>query len=254
MVYIVLICLLLCFFSIYWQPRWFIQGLSSWRTECTWWSPHGRRVLTIDDVPGPAMEELLQILRETGCQCSFFCIGSLVDETNRPMLVRAIKEGHHIANHGWRDARAGLQNHNQLISEIKRTGALISSLYREAGVEEPEIQYYRPGCGLYGPRLAKIADELPGYRLVLGSLYPHDPQVPLSKINLLHIGSRWTDRDILILHDRTWTPATLRALLPRPSGPGLMAVSHRDPRPSGPGSMAAPHRDPRYPCTTLLGN
>lgn len=212
--YCMLVCLLLVY-VIYWQPRWFIHLLSSWRTECTWYSPHGRRVLTIDDAPGRAMEEILQILQETGCHCTFFCIGSQVDESNRATLVRAIREGHHIANHGWRDARAGLQNHSQLMEEIWRTGELISELYREAGVEEPEIKYYRPGCGLYGPRLAKIAEKLPGYRLVLGSLYPHDPQVPFSGINLFHIGSRWTNDDILILHDRSWTPATLRALLPR---------------------------------------
>lgn len=219
--------LVLLLWVIYWQPRWLIRALAHWRPECTWWSPHGRRVLTIDDVPGPATAEILDILQQSGNRATLFVIGSWVTLETRPLLLRALREGHHLANHGWRDARAGLQSSTELREEIQRCGELLLDLYREAGMPSPPILYYRPGCGLYGPRLARLSEWYPGGRLVLGSLYPHDPQVPCWQINRWHIGRRWGHRDLLILHDRPWTPTLIRHLSRRYCWTSLLGWANR---------------------------
>lgn len=41
-----------------------------------------------------------------------------------------------------------------------------------------------------------------GYRLVLGSIYPHDPQIHNARINARHVLSMARPGGIIIMHDR----------------------------------------------------
>ena len=53
-----------------------------------------------------------------------------------------------------------------------------------------------------------------GYRLVLGSIYPYDPQIPNPKLNSRFIEYKLYPGAIVILHDRLVTIETLRRVLP----------------------------------------
>jgi peptidoglycan/xylan/chitin deacetylase (PgdA/CDA1 family) len=67
-----------------------------------------------------------------------------------------------------------------------------------------------------------------GYRLVLGDVYPHDPQVPFASLNARHILSLVKPGSIIICHDRReWTVPMLREVLPelKRRGYGVVTVS-----------------------------
>jgi peptidoglycan/xylan/chitin deacetylase (PgdA/CDA1 family) len=54
-----------------------------------------------------------------------------------------------------------------------------------------------------------------GYRLVLGNVYPHDPQIPYPSVNAKHVLSMVRPGAIVICHDRRgWTVPMLRKVLP----------------------------------------
>ncbi len=53
-----------------------------------------------------------------------------------------------------------------------------------------------------------------GYRLVLGSIYPYDPQIPYPRLNSRFIEYKLYPGAIVILHDRLVTIETLERVLP----------------------------------------
>ena len=52
------------------------------------------------------------------------------------------------------------------------------------------------------------------YKCVLGCVYPHAPQIPIPPLNSWHVRRGVHPGAIIILHDRCYTVATLRTLLP----------------------------------------
>jgi peptidoglycan-N-acetylglucosamine deacetylase len=64
--------------------------------------PRSRRAvaLTFDDGPGPYTPRVLDILRRTGAQATFFLIGRQV-RGGAAVVRRALREGHALANHTW---------------------------------------------------------------------------------------------------------------------------------------------------------
>jgi peptidoglycan-N-acetylglucosamine deacetylase len=64
-----------------------------------------------------------------------------------------------------------------------------------------------------------------GYRAVLGSVYPHDPQIRIPALNAWHINRGIHPGAIIIIHDRPYTPETLRSLLPQLKQQGYELVT-----------------------------
>lgn len=88
-----------------------------------------------------------------------------------------------------------------------------------------EGKYYRPGSGFFSERMLTLVRKL-GYRLVLGSIYPHDAQIGYAWLNARHILSMLSPGGIIICHDRrSWTPPMLRKILPEMQRRGYKAVT-----------------------------
>lgn len=65
-----------------------------------------------------------------------------------------------------------------------------------------------------------------GYRLALGDVYPHDPQVPFAKLNAKHILSMVRPGSIIVCHDpREWTVPMLAMVLPELRRRGYRVVT-----------------------------
>lgn len=62
-------------------------------------------------------------------------------------------------------------------------------------------KYFRPGSGVFNKAMVKGAKSL-GYRVVLGSIYPHDPQIHSARVNSRHVLSMVKPGGIIIMHDR----------------------------------------------------
>ncbi|KAL5002067.1 hypothetical protein BDV10DRAFT_130114 [Aspergillus recurvatus] len=75
-------------------------------------------------------------------------------------------------------------------------------------------RYFRPGSGLFTDRMRALVQRQ-GFRLVLGSVYPHDPQISVPWVNAAHVLSMVRPGSIIIVHDRRpWTAPMLATVLP----------------------------------------
>jgi len=99
--------------------------------------------LTFDDGPGPSMPNLLDVLRDADVRATFFVLGRNIEEPSwdpqvgpeqaRAMVVRAIAEGHEIANHSYSHSRDPAAP--RFMAEVPRMDDLIRDLRREAGAD-----------------------------------------------------------------------------------------------------------------------
>lgn len=171
--------------------------------------------LTFDDVPydNVSFQKILALLDIHQQKGTFFVISDYIKEYNIQMLIKAVQNGHHLANHGKTNSMHYLKNKTDLEAEVKVCDDKIDYIYHRAGVQLPKIKYYRPGCGLFGKQMLDVVKEL-NHELALGSVYPNDPMVPISIVNYYYLINHIEGGDIVILHDRNWTPGMLEKLLP----------------------------------------
>lgn len=180
-------------------------------------SPTNKIILTIDDVPydenGKEFEKILNILKKYNNKATFFVISSQINEINKPFLIRAIKEGHHLANHGKHNTMHALCNYDQLANEIEHCKYALEMLYLEAEIEKPKINYFRAGAGIVTSIINEYCKKN-NYKIVLGSIYPSDARIKWKWLNEYYVINHLDKRlnDIIILHDRNWTPDTLHNL------------------------------------------
>ncbi|KAL4802335.1 hypothetical protein BDV18DRAFT_65280 [Aspergillus unguis] len=75
-------------------------------------------------------------------------------------------------------------------------------------------RYFRPGSGLFTDRMRALVQRH-GFRLVLGSVFPHDPLISLPWVNAAHVLSMVQPGSIIVVHDRRpWTAPMLATVLP----------------------------------------
>lgn len=202
-------------FVFYWLPKFFIiRGLETLYPEViTRNSNKSNIALTFDDVPYDSYKKIINLLNSYEMKGTFLIISSFLTEEDKKVLVQAIKNGHQLANHGKTNSMHYLKSMKQLNHEVSDCQKLIEELYSEAGVELPPVKYYRPGCGLFGRKMLNYLSKN-SYKLLLGSVYPNDPMVRSSIINYYYLINHIGAGDIVILHDRKWTPNLLKMLLP----------------------------------------
>jgi peptidoglycan/xylan/chitin deacetylase (PgdA/CDA1 family) len=171
--------------------------------------------LTIDDVitNTDSFEETLQVLDNFNANATFFVISSLINKTNEHLLIQALKSGHHLANHGKNNRMHGLCSETELIKEILDCERLIEELYKKANVPLPITKYFRPGAGICTNAINNVCDSL-DYTIVLGSVYPSDTKLPFPNLLSWYIKTKTVSGDIIILHNRSHCPSTLKKMLP----------------------------------------
>ena len=213
--------LLIVLLIIYCQPRSMIYFLAKWHPDVLFYVdlPSNARyvALTIDDFPNPVdlsiSFRILDILRTYNARCTFFLIGSHVRKYENSseidqLFQRLIADGHEIGNHGWQDEKAIRLSEKELEDQIIETENLIHN-----HTTSFEKKWFRPGSGFFNQTMIRLCTRL-GYRLVLGSIYPHDPQMPHPRLNSRFIQYKLYPGAIIILHDRLATTETLQRVLP----------------------------------------
>lgn len=179
--------------------------------------------LTIDDGPSQYTREILQTLMENDARATFFIIGSQA-QGNRRILEELIHEGNELGNHAMRDEPSRSLSDSTLTEQLQKVEDLINKAYAVAGAESPP-KYFRPGSGFFSDRMRALIKRL-GYRMVLGNIYPHDPQISLWRLNANHILSMLRPGGIIICHDRrAWTVPMLREVLPEIKKRGYRVVT-----------------------------
>ena len=221
----VVCALLVPFYIIYKPPHLLIRYFQYRWPEVLWHVPTGKKIvaLTIDDGPSEYTEEIMEILKENEASATFFVIGGQVEGRQR-VLEGLVRNGNELGNHAMHDEPARALSDKSLEEQIYEVEGKVRQAYSAADVE-PSAKYFRPGSGFFSERMRKLVDRL-GYRLVLGSVYPHDPFISSWRINARHILSMLRPGAIIICHDRrSWTAPMLRRVLPEMRHRGYHVVS-----------------------------
>jgi peptidoglycan/xylan/chitin deacetylase (PgdA/CDA1 family) len=148
--------------------------------------------LTIDDAPSSETGKMLDCLKTYGARATFFIIGSQV--SSHPLLERMHAEGHETGNHAWRDEPSISLPISELKNQIAEVEALLPA-------NENGLKYFRPGSGFWNRGMLEMTKGF-GYKTVLGSVYPHDPQIHSARVNAMHVLSMVRPGAIIIMHDR----------------------------------------------------
>jgi peptidoglycan/xylan/chitin deacetylase (PgdA/CDA1 family) len=215
------------FYWIYKPPNFLIRYFQRRWPAILWQVEASSKVvaLTIDDGPSEFTDEIRGILREHDAKATFFIIGGQVGGRER-VLKDLVMDGHELGNHAMHDEPSRFLSDATLVSEIKAVDKMLQTAY--ASVEAAPPKYFRPGSGFFSDRMLNIMDKL-GYRLVLGSVYPHDPQLSFWRVNARHILSMVKPGSIIICHDRrSWTAPMLRKVLPELKRRGYRVVTVTD--------------------------
>lgn len=222
---------LLPLYTIYKPPSPLIRHLSHRWPDVffrVWLPPTNPLVaLTIDDAPSDHTRAILAALAATGAHATFFVIGSQV--AGREEVLREIlTAGHELGNHGLHDEAARSLGEDELARGMREVQAAIDDAYRAVGRDPPppgRRRYYRPGSGFFSERIRTVARR-EGYRVVLGSIYPHDAQVSWAWLNARHVLSMLSPGGVVIVHDRrSWTEPMLKKVLPEMVRRGYKAVT-----------------------------
>lgn len=149
--------------------------------------------LTIDDAPSSSTAQILDLLSTYNASATFFIIGSQVS-SHSSITQQIHASGHELGNHAWNDEPSLSLPLSELSRQITELDALLP-----ANVNGK--RYFRPGSGVFSQKMVDMVGKL-GYRTVLGSIYPHDPQIHNPRVNAKHVLSMVRPGGIIIMHDR----------------------------------------------------
>ncbi|KAK7748410.1 hypothetical protein SLS62_008566 [Diatrype stigma] len=237
--------LLVPFWAVYRPPRALIAHFARRWPDVLWEVPvaPGNRVvaLTIDDAPSEHTQDILAALNGAGAHATFFVIGGQVPGREET-LADVVRSGSELGNHAMHDEPSRALPDDELAAQIEAVRDRIREAYaaawrRDEGGDDDDSgngghravllppQYFRPGSGFFSDRMRRLLDRL-GFRLVLGGVYPHDPQIASPWLNARHILSMVRPGAIIVCHDRRkWTAPMLRKVLPELKRRGYRVVS-----------------------------
>ncbi|KAI1631074.1 polysaccharide deacetylase [Biscogniauxia mediterranea] len=221
----ILLVFVVPFYVIYKPPRMLIRYFARRWPDVLWEVETDKKIvaLTIDDAPSENTEEILGVLNGFGATATFFVIGGQV-AGREEMLADIVRSGSELGNHAMHDEPSRALSDDELTLQIEKVRDKIRAAY-ETGERAMPPQYFRPGSGFFSDRMRRLVDKL-GYRLVLGSIYPHDPQINWPSINARHILSMVRPGGIIVCHDRRgWTAPMLRKVLKQLRTDGYRVVS-----------------------------
>jgi peptidoglycan/xylan/chitin deacetylase (PgdA/CDA1 family) len=225
-VLLAVMCILITPFYIIYKPPAFLIRYFQHRWPDVLWSvstPSKIIALTIDDGPSEYTDEIMQVLKTNGATATFFIIGSQVAGREKT-LQSLIRNGNELGNHAMHDEPSRNLSDDVLDNQINSVREMLHDVYAAVDVEGPP-NYFRPGSGFFSERMRKNLQKL-GYRLVLGSIYPHDPQIPFWRVNARHILSMLRPGGIIVCHDRrSWTVPMLQKVLPEMRRRGYRIVT-----------------------------
>lgn len=206
---------ILCLVFTYWLPKKIcISPLEILFPQVLFRNSKNKNIaLTVDDLPFGSEAKIIEVLNKYNMKGTFFIVSGDINDSNIHVFVDAVKNGHQLGNHGKTNSPHFLKNEIELREEIKHCDNMIKRIYSMANKDLPMRRVYRPGSGVFGNLILKVAAEM-NYELALGSVFPYDPVIVFSNINYWYLKNHIESGDVVVLHDRSWTPKMLDKLLP----------------------------------------
>nr|CCA15769.1 carbohydrate esterase putative [Albugo laibachii Nc14] len=131
-------------------------------------------------------------------------------------MTRIVDEGHTLGNHLTEDRPSIRDNLKTFEGKIKECeNAIMKYQIRGRGkhAHKMKSKWLRPASGWFTSQMFHVIQKH-GYRVCLGSVYPHDAQIKSEFINSLYLKNRTKSGSILLVHDRPWTIGVLKEALP----------------------------------------
>jgi peptidoglycan/xylan/chitin deacetylase (PgdA/CDA1 family) len=214
-VFVTILAFITPFYVIYKPPNILIRYFQHRWPDVLWHVPLKQKIiaLTIDDAPSRFTQELVDVLRDNDAKATFFVIGGQVPGREEG-LTRVVDTGNELGNHAMHDEPSRSLSPQQLAEQLIEVEGYINTTYASLGKARPPNRFFRPGSGFFSSSMRQQVQAM-GYQMVLGSVYPHDPQISYPSINARHILSMVRPGSIVICHDRRgWTVPMLRKVLP----------------------------------------
>ena len=98
--------------------------------------------VTIDDSPTPHTSALCDFLYNHRIPALLFIRGDMVKTYGDKALIDAVKKGFILGNHSMTHRPFGDLSYDECIDEIEKTEAIITEIYKKAGVARPR-RYFR---------------------------------------------------------------------------------------------------------------
>jgi peptidoglycan/xylan/chitin deacetylase (PgdA/CDA1 family) len=157
--------------------------------------PTSQRIvaLTIDDAPSDYTPAILDLLKKHNANATFFIIGSQAKE-NPALIQRIHDQGFELGNHAWNDELSLSLPLSELKRQVKEVDTLLPP-------NPSGTKFFRPGSGFFNKKMVEMLKEM-GYRVALGSIYPHDAQIKSARWNARHVLSMVRPGGVVIMHDR----------------------------------------------------
>jgi len=206
------------------RPAWIITLLAKASPEVIYCAQTNERVvaLTIDDGPDEVTTpEMLDLLRRHEAHATFFLFTSRV-AGNEDLVAEALKDNHELGNHLATDKPSILLDPADFERQLMESHATLGQF--------AQVRLFRPGSGWYNARMLAILAKH-GYRCVLGSLYPFDPQTRSASFAASYVLGNVRPGSVIVLHDHgargRRTTAALTLILPelRRRGYRVLTVS-----------------------------
>jgi peptidoglycan/xylan/chitin deacetylase (PgdA/CDA1 family) len=204
------------------QPDWIVATLAKHSPEVVYSveTEEPAVALTIDDGPDPVVTpKILDVLRQHGARATFFLITNRIPGNER-VVVRMVEEDHEIANHLTADEPSIRLAPSDFERQLLKSHNVLS--------EFADVRWFRPGSGWYDAAMLSILHKH-GYRCVLGSVYPFDPQLPSSWFATHYVLWNVRPGSIIVLHDHgargERTASALATILPELNRRGFRIVT-----------------------------
>jgi peptidoglycan/xylan/chitin deacetylase (PgdA/CDA1 family) len=210
----VFVTLITPFYLVYKPPSRLVEFFQNRWPDVLWRIATSDKIvaLTIDDGPSEYTAQILDILQANDATATFFVIGGQV-QGKEDVLADLVRNGNELGNHAMHDEASVSLSDADLIHQIEAVEGMIDRAYDSAHVEYPP-RYFRPGSGIFSKRMRERVEMLK-YRMVLGSIYPHDAQISYWTVNAAHILSMLQPGGIIVCHDRrSWTIPMLQRVIP----------------------------------------
>jgi peptidoglycan/xylan/chitin deacetylase (PgdA/CDA1 family) len=204
------------------QTDWIVAALAERSPDVVYFVETEEPVvaLTIDDGPDPvATPQILDVLEQHDAHATFFLLTERVPG-NEDIVTRMLEQGHELANHLTTDEPSILLAPAEFEQKLLEAHDVLSQF--------SDLRWFRPGSGWYNDEILSIVHKH-GYRCVLGSVHPFDPQIPSARFAARYILGNVQPGSIVVLHDcgsrGERTVAALSMILPALDRRGFRVVT-----------------------------
>ena len=170
----------------------------------------GYVALTIDDCPcrfdstaSSKLPQVLDLLKKHNSTATFMAIGQYISyPSHEKDLIRLLKEGHELANHGVRDEAMDVLASTSLpdfVHDVDQCNQRIEDLQEMALGKRPGVKWFRAPHGKYTKEMEKGIEKRGLYNVMCDS-YAVDPVVEQSSWISHSLLRQTSDGSIILMH------------------------------------------------------